>query len=383
MDGNEERIIKGLFALAGVTVNGDKPYDITIHDRRFYRRVLKEQALGLGESYMDGWWDCPALDQFFHRILAAKLQERVKGNWKIKLDILKSRLFNLQSRKRAYQVGERHYDIGNDLYRRMLDKRMIYTCAYWKKARTLVTFKKLYYHFYGRRIAVKTRQHSIRRAEFDNWLLQRSGVTVHIHQAKEIRESGGRYIIDNRFSSSYLVGAAGTYCPVYRTIFQRARPRIKKLLVTTMEAEFQYDYRDDRCYLWFFDNRLSGYSWYVPKGDGRLNIGIGGKLLSLKGGRGSIRDHWRSFREKLNHLGLVRDFDFPVRGCNYFLHHGKGPLRIGNAFIVGDSAALASRDMGEGIGAAVKSGILAAEAIARQAPYAPGQVGSYSIFNII
>lgn len=248
---------------------------------------------------------------------------------------------------------------------------------------TLLTFKKLYYHFFGRRIAVKTRQYSIRRIEFDNWLLQRSGVPVHIHQAKEIRESGSRYIIDNRFSSSYLVGAAGTYCPVYRTIFQRVRPRIKKLLVTAMEAEFQYDYRDDRCYLWFFDNKLSGYSWYVPKGDGRLNIGIGGKLLSLKGGRGSIRDHWRSFIEKLNHLGLVRDFDFPARGCNYFLHHGKGPLRMGNAFIVGDSAALASRDMGEGIGAAVKSGILAAEAIARQTPYTPGQVGRYSIFNII
>ncbi|HEB11049.1 MAG TPA: cyclopropane fatty acyl phospholipid synthase [Spirochaetales bacterium] len=137
MGGNEERIIKELFALAGVTVNGDKPYDITIHDRRFYRRALNEQALGLGESYMDGWWDCPALDQFFHRILSVKLQEKVKGNWKIKLDILKSRLFNLQKEKRAYQVGERHYDIGNDLYRRMLDKRMIYTCAYWKKARNL------------------------------------------------------------------------------------------------------------------------------------------------------------------------------------------------------------------------------------------------------
>ncbi len=137
MISNEERIIKELFTLAGVTVNGDKPYDITIHDRRFYRRALKKQALGLGESYMDGWWDCPALDQFFHRILSAKLQEKVKGNWKIKLDILKSRFFNLQSAKRAYQVGERHYDIGNDLFRRMLDKRMIYTCAYWKKARNL------------------------------------------------------------------------------------------------------------------------------------------------------------------------------------------------------------------------------------------------------
>ncbi|MQY76934.1 MAG: cyclopropane fatty acyl phospholipid synthase [Spirochaeta sp.] len=137
MGGTEERIIKRLFALAGVAVNGDQPWDITIHDLRFYRRALKEQALGLGESYMDGWWDCPALDQFFHRILSAKLQEKVKGNWKIKLDILKSRLFNLQSGKRAYQVGEQHYDIGNDLYRRMLDKRMIYTCAYWKKARTL------------------------------------------------------------------------------------------------------------------------------------------------------------------------------------------------------------------------------------------------------
>jgi len=86
---------------------------------------------------MDGWWDAPALDQFFARVTGVNLEQKVKGNSRLKLRVLKSRLFNYQKRSRAFQVGEQHYDAGNDLYRAMLDKRMAYTCGYWKKARSL------------------------------------------------------------------------------------------------------------------------------------------------------------------------------------------------------------------------------------------------------
>jgi len=132
-----KEVAEHLLDLAGITVNGNKAYDMQVHNEQLYRRLISDAALGLGESYMDGWWDTPALDQLSARVTAADLEQKVKGNLKLKLQVLKSKLFNFQKRSRAFQVGEQHYDAGNDLYRAMLDKRMAYTCGYWKKARTL------------------------------------------------------------------------------------------------------------------------------------------------------------------------------------------------------------------------------------------------------
>jgi cyclopropane-fatty-acyl-phospholipid synthase len=132
-----EKIGRELLSLAGIAVNGKDPADIQVHHKGFYQRVLRDGALGLGESYMDGWWDCAALDQCVTKILLADLEKGVKGSWKLAWHLLKSRLFNLQRISRAYQVGEQHYDIGNDLYKAMLDKRMLYTSGYWKTAKDL------------------------------------------------------------------------------------------------------------------------------------------------------------------------------------------------------------------------------------------------------
>jgi cyclopropane-fatty-acyl-phospholipid synthase len=126
-----------LFSLAGITIDGNNSYDIQVFNEKFYKRVLKETALGLGESYMDGWWDCDALDQCFDRILRARLDEKVKGDWKMTWHSLKPKLFNLQKFSRAFRVGQHHYDIGNDLFQAMLDTRMLYTCGYWKDADNL------------------------------------------------------------------------------------------------------------------------------------------------------------------------------------------------------------------------------------------------------
>jgi cyclopropane-fatty-acyl-phospholipid synthase len=125
-----------LLALAGVTVDGAEPWDIRVRDRRLFARVLAQGSLGLGESYMDGWWDCPRLDEFFHRVLGAGLDAKVQP-WHDALRVLRARLVNLQRPARAFEVGRRHYDIGNDLFARMLDRRMIYSCGYWKDAATL------------------------------------------------------------------------------------------------------------------------------------------------------------------------------------------------------------------------------------------------------
>ena len=137
MSAKSKKIVESLLDQAGIKINGPNPFDIQVHDERLYDRVLSETALGLGESYMDGWWDCEALDEFFTRLLRARLDEKVKGNVKILWHALRSRLFNLQAKHRAHQVGKKHYDVGNDLYQRMLDKRLNYTCGYWKNAKNL------------------------------------------------------------------------------------------------------------------------------------------------------------------------------------------------------------------------------------------------------
>jgi len=132
-----KNIITGLLSGAGISINGKMPWDIQVHDDRLYQRLLSEATLGLGESYMDGWWDCEALDEFVNRILREKLAIKITGNWKTALYVLQTKIFNRQKKSRAFQVGERHYDLGNDLYKAMLDSRLNYTCAYWKNAKTL------------------------------------------------------------------------------------------------------------------------------------------------------------------------------------------------------------------------------------------------------
>lgn len=133
----DQAIIAELLAQAGITINGDNTWDIRVHNNDLFSRLLSGAELALGESYMDGWWDCEALDQFIDKILRANLDHQVKKSFRLAIHVLKSRLFNLQKISRAYQVGEKHYDIGNDLYGAMLDKRMLYTCGYWETADNL------------------------------------------------------------------------------------------------------------------------------------------------------------------------------------------------------------------------------------------------------
>ena len=132
-----KRFVEELAAEAGVTINGNSPYDLQVKNTGFYQRVLRDGALGVGESYMDGWWDAQALDELVNKVSRINILKRIKGNWKMALHILKAQVFNMQRISRAFQVGEEHYDIGNDLYKAMLDKRMLYTCAYWKNSDNL------------------------------------------------------------------------------------------------------------------------------------------------------------------------------------------------------------------------------------------------------
>ncbi|MFC1787978.1 cyclopropane fatty acyl phospholipid synthase [Patescibacteria group bacterium] len=121
----------------GITINGSKPWDPRVHDDRFYQRVMSQGSLGLGESYMDAWWDCDQLDEFFTKILRDDIRNKVKKHWPVLVQAVFSSTINRQSKGRAFKVGEDHYDTGNDLYEGMLDQRMVYTCGYWKEVDNL------------------------------------------------------------------------------------------------------------------------------------------------------------------------------------------------------------------------------------------------------
>jgi len=133
-----KKAVENLLATVDIQINGPRPWDIQIHNEGFYARVLSGGALGLGESYMDGWWDCKAVDQFMTRLLGGRLDKIVKGsNLSFFMMLLRARFSNAQSAKRAYIVGEEHYDTGNDLFTLMLDERMNYSCGFWKEAESL------------------------------------------------------------------------------------------------------------------------------------------------------------------------------------------------------------------------------------------------------
>lgn len=121
---------------AGVRIDGDAAYDIQVHNPEVYARVFGHGTLGFGEAYMEGWWDCADLDGFFARVMGVHIDEHLKTIDTV-LAHLKARLINLQRGERAWEVGKTHYDLGNDLFKAMLGKRLVYSCGYWKEASDL------------------------------------------------------------------------------------------------------------------------------------------------------------------------------------------------------------------------------------------------------
>ncbi len=133
MNDRLQRRVETLLAEADIAIGGGRAQDLVVHDPHFYARVLAQGSLGLGESYMDGWWDAVELDVFLYKVMTARLDERVHGLGEI-ADALRARLTNPQAGQRSYEVGRRHYDLGNDLYAAMLGKRLVYSCGYWAQS---------------------------------------------------------------------------------------------------------------------------------------------------------------------------------------------------------------------------------------------------------
>ncbi|HLB42884.1 MAG TPA: cyclopropane fatty acyl phospholipid synthase [Gammaproteobacteria bacterium] len=129
--------VEKLLQSTGITIGGQQPWDIQIHNNAFYQRVINRGALGLGEAYIEKWWDCQQLDEFFNRILRAELDTKVGQPLQSFFKKVLAKIINFQSKKYAKLVGKKHYDLGNALFKAMLDKRMVYSCGYWKSAQNL------------------------------------------------------------------------------------------------------------------------------------------------------------------------------------------------------------------------------------------------------
>ena len=130
------RHFERLIEPADIRIDGDRPWDVRVHDDRLYQRVLAQGTVGLGEAYMDRWWDCGAIDEMVTRAYTTGMAQQIGSPLDI-LRVARAKLVNLQSGRRSYEVGKVHYDVGNDLYEAMLDERMLYSCAYWRDADTL------------------------------------------------------------------------------------------------------------------------------------------------------------------------------------------------------------------------------------------------------
>lgn len=230
---------------------------------------------------------------------------------------------------------------------------------------------------------LRTNQYAIRRVEFDDWLLHRSDPVLINHTVKEISVENDRYLIDNMFSASTIIGAGGTNCPIQKTFFKNELDGNKGALIVAQEEEFAYEYHDDRCHLWFFQDGLPGYAWYVPKANGFVNIGLGGSAAKLKSNNDTLKRHWGLLVEKLDKMGLVKGHDYKPMGHSYYLRGKNAVLRKGNAYIVGDAIGLATRDMGEGIGPAIQSGIRAAEAILSGQKFSVKSIQKYSFPSLL
>jgi len=134
---NSERTLRELFEFADITIGGSQPWDMQVHRDRMYTRVIAHGSVGLGESYMDGDWDCPALDQMFDRIITNRLADRLGFTLPLFLLSLSSRLQNRQTIRRAKTAADVHYDLPVDIFEATFDSRLTGSCAYWKTATTL------------------------------------------------------------------------------------------------------------------------------------------------------------------------------------------------------------------------------------------------------
>ncbi|MEM8843752.1 MAG: cyclopropane fatty acyl phospholipid synthase [Pseudomonadota bacterium] len=236
-----------LLSIADVQLGGSRPWDMQIHNDDLFNRVFSEGSLALGEGYMDGWWDAECVDQLICNLLSSDIQSKITP-YKILFLALRVKLTNLQSLKRAFQVGEEHYNIGNRLFEIMLDRRMTYTCGYWKNATNLDEAQEAKLDLVCKKIDLKPGQHvldigcgwgSFAKFAAEKYGAKVTGITVSTEQAKLAQENCEGLPIDIRVQDYRALDekfdhiiSLGMFEHVgaknYRTYFQKARDCLKE-----------------------------------------------------------------------------------------------------------------------------------------------------------
>ena len=231
-----------LLGHAGVRIDGDGPSDLRVHDDRLFARVFSHGSLGLGEAYMDGWWDADDLPGLFTRVLSSHLDQELRTLDTL-LAHLKARFLNLQRGEHAFEVAETHYNLGNDLFRAMLGKRLVYSCGYWAHADHLDDAQEAKLDLVCRKLRLKPGQRVLDigcgwgealKYAAERYGVEGVGITVSTEQAQFARElCAGLPVeirlqdyreLDERFDAIYSIGmfehVGGRN---YRTYFETVR----------------------------------------------------------------------------------------------------------------------------------------------------------------
>lgn len=205
--GSARDVLARWLGRADILIDGPRPWDLRVRDERMWNRILAEGSLGVGESYVDGWWDAERLDELLARAMRASIDAQLPSMREVWL-ALKARVINLQAPRRAFAVGERHYDVGDDLYARMLDPRMIYSCAYWRQADDLAAAQEAKLDLVCRKLGLRPGMRVLDigcgwggAAQFaaERYGVEVTGVTVSRNQATTARERCRNLPVDIRF----------------------------------------------------------------------------------------------------------------------------------------------------------------------------------------
>jgi cyclopropane-fatty-acyl-phospholipid synthase len=201
-----ESFLRDLLAKADVTLNGNKPWDLRVRDDRALARIIRDGSLGFGEAFMEGWLDCDRIDELAYRAYQANLAEQIEVKTAI-LEALKVRLNPFGSKSRSHEIGEFHYDTGNDLFELMLDPHMIYSCGYWKRAQTLEQAQRDKLELICRKLDLKPGQRlldigcgwaGLARYAAEHFGVQVVGITVSKEQAELGRTLAGDLPVEIR-----------------------------------------------------------------------------------------------------------------------------------------------------------------------------------------
>jgi cyclopropane-fatty-acyl-phospholipid synthase len=341
--------VEQLLGECDVQIDGNGPCDIRVYNDALYARVLADGSLGLGESYMERWWDVWDLEELIYRLLLARLDERMR-TWRDFVAYCSATMFNLQRRSRAFLIGQHHYDIGNDLYERMLDRRMIYSCGYWETATTLEEAQRAKLELTFRKLGLQPGQCVLDvgcgwggalQLAAEEYKVEGTGITVSVEQTEyarrrceglpiTIRLQDYRHV-RGQFDHIYSIGMFEHVGPKnYRTYMKtmhRCLLRHGRLLLHTIGANRRSSSNDPWIEKYIFPNSRLPTKIQISKAISGLFKIIGWQCIGPHYVR-TLHEWWRNFEQHWPTLKAKRDERF-YRMWHFYLSASAATFRAG------------------------------------------------------